>query len=60
MNSSGNSLIQRNKVSYTESIELLSDDVIKIKFVKLWELLGYFESTTSERPPCQKLALWEK
>ena len=25
----------------------LSDDVIKIKYLKLWNLLGYFERTTS-------------
>ena len=31
-------------------IEFYSDDVIKIKFVKLWNWLKYFERTTSERP----------
>ena len=41
-------------------IEFLSDDAIKIKFLKLWDFLGYFERTTSERPSCQKLALWGK
>ena len=30
---------------------------MKIKFLKLWDLLGYFERTTSERPTYQKLAL---
>ena len=36
------------------------DDITKIKFLKLWDLLGYFERTTSERLTCQKLALWAK
>ena len=35
-------------------------DVIKIKFVKLWDLSGYSERTTSKRPTCPKLALWSK
>ena len=34
--------------------------VTKVKFLTLWDLLGYFERTTSERPTCQKLALWGK
>ena len=29
----------------------------KIKFVKLWDLSGYFERKTSKIPTCQKLAL---
>ena len=32
----------------------------KIKFLRLWDLLGYFERTKSERPTCQKLTLWGK
>ena len=32
----------------------------KIKFVKLWDLSGYFERKTSKIPTCQKLALWIK
>ena len=35
-------------------------DVIKFRFLKLWDFLGYFERTTSERPTCEKLALWGK
>ena len=31
-------------------MEFLSDDVTKIKFLKLRDSLGYFERTTSERP----------
>ena len=31
-------------------------DVIKLKFVKLWDFLGYYERTTSKRPTRQKLA----
>ena len=38
---------------------VLKGDVIKIKFVKLWDLSGYSERTTSKRPTCQKLTLWE-
>ena len=33
-----------------------SGDVIKIKFVKLWDLSRYSERTTSKTPTCQKLA----
>ena len=39
---------------------LLSDDVIKIKFIKLWDLSGYSEKTTSQRLTCQKLAFCGK
>ena len=39
-----------------ECIEYRSDDVIKMKFVKLWDLLRYSERTTSKTPTCQKLA----
>ena len=35
-------------------------DVIKMKFVKLWDLLSYSERTTSKTPTCQKLAIWGK
>ena len=31
-----------------------SDDVIKIKFLKLWDLSGYSERTMSKRPTYQK------
>ena len=43
-------------------LHLKSSKVMKswITFLKLWDLLGYFERTTSERPTCQKLALWSK
>ena len=33
---------------------VLSDDVIKMKFLKLWDLSGYSERTMSKRPTCQK------
>ena len=33
-----------------EEIEYRSDDVIKMKFVKLWDLLRYSERTTSKTP----------
>ena len=32
------------------AIEFYSDDVIKTKFVKLWDLSGYSERTSSKRP----------
>ena len=35
-------------------------DVIKMKFVKLWDLLSYSERTTSKTPTRQKLAIWGK
>ena len=41
-------------------IEYRSDDVIKMKFVKLWDLLRYSERTTSKTPTRQKLAIWGK
>ena len=39
------------------TIEYRSDDVIKMKFVKLWDLLSYSERTTSKTPTRQKLAI---
>ena len=41
-------------------IEYRSDDVIKVKFVKLWDLLRYSERTTSKTPTRQKLAIRAK
>ena len=38
-------------------IENRSDDVIKMKFAKLWDLLRYSERTTSKTPTRQKLAI---
>ena len=35
---------------------VLKCDVIKMKFLKLWDLLGYSERTMSKRPTCQKCA----
>ena len=40
----------------TVFIEYRSDDIIKMKFVKLWDLLRYSERTTSKTPTRQKLA----
>ena len=34
-------------------IEFKSDDVVKLKFVNLWDLSGHSERTTSRRPTCQ-------
>ena len=36
-----------------KQIEYRSDDVIKMKFVKLWDLLSYSERTTSKTPTRQ-------
>ena len=41
-------------------IEFRSDDVIKKKFVKLWDLLRYSERKTSKTPTRQKLAIRAK
>ena len=35
---------------------VLKCDVIKMKFLKLWDLSGYSERTMSKRPTCQKWA----
>ena len=40
-----------------EEVEYRSDDVIKMKFAKLWDLLRYSERTTSKTPTRQKLAI---
>ena len=39
---------QKNKNH--ETIEYKSDDVIKMKFLKLWDLSGYSERTISKTP----------
>ena len=44
----------------TDCIEYRSDDVIKMKFVKLWDLLRYSERTTPKTPTRQKLAIRAK
>ena len=35
-------------------MRVLKCDVIKMKFLKLWDLSGYSERTMSKRPICQK------
>ena len=40
--------------------EFQSDDIIKIKFAKLWDLSRYSERRTSKMPTYQKLAFWGK
>ena len=50
-------LLSRSQVT---EIEYRSDDVIKMKFVKLWDLLRYSERTTSKTPTRQKLAIRAK
>ena len=41
-------------------MRVLKCDVIKMKFLKLWDLLGYSERTMSKRPICQKWAFLGK
>ena len=48
------------KTGTYKGIEYRSDDVIKMKFVKLWDLLRYSERTTSKTPTRQKLAIQGK
>ena len=38
-------------------IEFRSDDIINMKFVKLWDLLRYSERTTVKTPTHQKLTI---
>ena len=37
-----------------QASRVLKCDVIKMKFLKLWDLSGYSERTISKRPTCQK------
>ena len=37
-----------------EGNRVLKCDVIKMKFLKSWDLSGYSERTMSKRPTCQK------
>ena len=39
---------------HRENNRLLKCDVMKMKFLKLWDLSGYSERTMSKRPTCQK------
>ena len=39
---------------YLTANRVLKCDVIKMKFLKLWDLSGYSERTMSKRPTCQK------
>ena len=45
-----NSLNFLNAVLY----KVLKCDIIKLKFLKSWDLSGYSEGTMSKRPTCQK------
>ena len=49
--------LESMRVGYESQKEYRSDDVIKMKFVKLWDLLRYSERTTSKAPTRQKLAI---
>ena len=52
-----NNSLAVSMTSSERTIEYQSDDVIKMKFVKLWDLLRYSERTTSKTPTRQKLAI---
>ena len=57
--------VQSSKLQYCglSSIclyRVLKCDVIKMKFLKLWDLSVYFERTMSKRPTCQKWAFGSK
>ena len=49
--------VPMNSIEIEKQIEYRSDDVIKMKFAKLWDLLRYSERTTSKTPIRQKLAI---
>ena len=40
-----------------EDNRVLKCDVIKMKFLKLWDLSGYSERTMFKRPTCQKMSI---
>ena len=44
----------KQSVSHRALYRVLKCDVIKMKFLKLWDLSGYSERTMSKRPTCQK------
>ena len=49
-----NDVIPSNMTSpHRENNRLLKCDVIKMKFLKLWDLSGYSERAMSKRPTCQ-------
>ena len=49
-------MIRLDWLSYPQACynRVLKCDVIKMKFLKLWDLSGYSERTMSKRPTCQK------
>ena len=44
----------RSELDGRDRDRVLKCDVIKMKFLKLWDLSGYSERTMSKRPTCQK------
>ena len=55
----GEGMFCRHMKGFFQSFSLghnrvLKCDVIKMKFLKLWDLSGYSERTMSKRPTCQK------
>ena len=44
----------KQSVSHRPLYRVLKCDVIKMKFLKLWDSSGYAKRTMSKRPTCQK------
>ena len=44
----------KQSVSHQPLYRVLKCDVIKMKFLKLWDSSGYAKRTMSKRPTCQK------
>ena len=46
----------KNSLNFLTAVlyRVLKCDIIKMKFLKSWDLLGYSEGTMSKRPTCQK------
>ena len=44
----------KQRVSHQPLYRVLKCDVIKMKFLKLWDSSGYAKRTMSKRPTCQK------
>ena len=47
-------LLRRSVLRKNNYHRVLKCDVIKMKFLKLWDLSGYSERTMPKRPICQK------
>ena len=52
---SGRVILKENNADYCNRV--IKRDVIKLKFVKLWDSSRYSERKTPKTPTCQKLAI---